>query len=297
MAARSIGTAYVSFGLVSIPVKLYSTGEASSGVGFNLLHGKCGSKLKQQYICPKDGDVVPRDQMIKGYEFAKDQYVTFTEDELKAFAEKASKTIEIVEFVPASKVDPLYFDGAYFLGPDTGGEKPYRLLGEAMKKTGRTALAKWASRGKQYIAMVRAMDKGLVLQMLHYANEVRSIDEVPIPDAELKEAELNLGVMLIEQIASDSFNPEKYEDSVKKRVLAAIDRKVQGQEVIDAEPDAPKAQIIDLMEALKASLAAAGPRAVAPAPSEPSEPAPATVTAMEDHKEPKAARPRRAAKG
>ncbi|MBL8113436.1 MAG: Ku protein, partial [Acidobacteria bacterium] len=163
MAARSIGTAYVSFGLVSIPVKLYSTGEASSGVGFNLLHGKCGSKLKQQYICPKDGDVVPRDQMIKGYEFAKDQYVTFTEDELKAFAEKASKTIEIVEFVPASKVDPLYFDGAYFLGPDTGGEKPYRLLGEAMKKTGRTALAKWASRGKQYIAMVRAMDKGLVL--------------------------------------------------------------------------------------------------------------------------------------
>ena len=129
---------------------------------------------------------------------------------------------------------------------------------------------------------------------LHYANEVRSIDEVPIPDAELKEAELNLGVMLIEQIASDTFNPEKYEDSVKKRVLAAIDRKVQGQEVIDAEPDAPKAQIIDLMEALKASLAAAGPRAVAPAPSEPS---PATVTAMEDHKEPKAARPKRAAKG
>jgi DNA end-binding protein Ku len=161
-----------------------------------------------------------------------------------------------------------------------------------MKKTGRTALAKWDSRGKQYIAMVRAMDKGLVLQMLHYANEVRSIDEVPIPDAELKEAELNLGVMLIEQIASDTFNPEKYEDSVKKRVLAAIDRKVQGQEVIDASP-MRRAQI-DLMEALKASLAAAGPRAVAPAPSEPS---PATVTAMEDHKEPKAARPKRAAKG
>jgi DNA end-binding protein Ku len=253
--------------MVSIPIRTYAAGESSAAVSFNLLHGKCKSRLKQQYVCPKDNEIVPRDQMVKGYEFQKDQYVTFTEDELKAMAEEAQKAIEITEFVPASTVDPVYFDGAYYLGPDKGGEKAYRLLNEAMKKTGRAALAKWAARGKQYLVMIRPVGSGLVMQQLLYKDEVRPISEVPIEDAEVKEPELKLAVQLVEQIASDEFRPENYEDEVRKRYHEAIQKKVEGQE-ITAAPEAPRAQIVDLMEALKASLAAksaAPPKTAAPA--------------------------------
>ena len=172
--------------------------------------------------------------MVKGYEFAKDQYVVFSEEELKAMAEEASRTIEITEFVPAAKVDPIYFEGAYYLGPDKGGERAYALLAAAMRQTGRTALAKWAARGKMYIVMVRAMEKGLVMQVLHYADEVRPITEVPIGDTAVKDAELKLAVQLVEQIAAEEFRPENYEDGVRKRYLEAIQRKVEGQEVATA---------------------------------------------------------------
>jgi DNA end-binding protein Ku len=255
MPARSIGTGTLSFGMVSIPIRTYAAGESAAAVSFNLLHGKCKSRLKQQYVCPKDNEIVPRDQMVKGYEFQKEQYVTFTEDELKAMAEEAQKAIEITEFVPASTVDPVYFDGAYYLGPDKGGDKAYRLLNEAMKKTGRAALAKWAARGKQYLVMIRPVGNGLVMQQLLYKDEVRPFSEVPIEDAEVKETELKLAVQLVEQIASDEFRPENYEDEVRKRYHEAIQKKVEGQE-ITAAPEAPRAQIVDLMEALKASLAA-----------------------------------------
>ena len=245
----------LSFGMVSIPIRMYAAGESASAVSFNMLHAKCKSRLKQQYVCTKDGDIVPRDQTVKGYEFSKDQYVTFTDDEIKAMAEEAQKAIEITEFVPAGKVDPVYFDGAYYLGPDKGGEKAYKLINEAMKLTGRAALAKWAARGKQYLVLIRPVDKGLVMQQLLYKDEVRPISEVPIEDAEVKEPELKLATQLIEQIANDEFKPENYEDEVRKRYHEAIQRKVEGQEVITAS-EAPKtAQIIDLMEALKASLA------------------------------------------
>ena len=257
MPARSIGTGTLSFGMVSIPIRTYAAGESAAAVSFNLLHGKCKSRLKQQYVCPKDNEIVPRDQMVKGYEFSKEQYVTFTEEEIKAMAEEAQKAIEITEFVPASKVDPVYFDGAYYLGPDKGGEKAYRLLNEAMKKTGRAALAQWAARGKQYLVMIRPVGNGLVMQQLLYKDEVRPISEVPIEDAEVKEAELKLATQLIEQIAADEFRPENYEDEVRKRYHEAIQKKVEGQEITSA-PEAPRAQIIDLMEALKASLAAKG---------------------------------------
>jgi DNA end-binding protein Ku len=266
MPARSIGTGTLSFGMVSIPIRTYAAGESSAAVSFNLLHGKCKSRLKQQYVCPKDNEIVPRDQMVKGYEFQKEQYVTFTEDELKAMAEEAQRAIEITEFVPASTVDPVYFDGAYYLGPDKGGEKAYRLLNEAMKKTGRAALAKWAARGKQYLVMIRPVGKGLVMQQLLYKDEVRPFSEVPVEDAEVKETELKLAVQLVEQIASDEFSPENYEDEVRKRYHEAIQKKVEGQE-ITAATEAPRAQIVDLMEALKASLAAkaaAPPKSAAP---------------------------------
>jgi len=258
-----MSTATISFGLVTVPIRLYAASETQSAVSFNLLHDKCHSRLKQQYICPKDEEIVGRDQMVKGYEFSKDQYVVFTEDEIKSMAEEASKTIEITEFVPLAKVDPIYFEGAYYLGPDKGGEKAYRLLSEAMRQTGRCALAKWAARGKQYLTLMRPIDNGIIMQVLHYADEVRPFSEIPVGDAAVKEPELKLAVQLIEQIATDEFKPESYVDDVRARYHEAIQRKVEGQEVTSAAaPEAPKGQIIDLMEALKASLAQKGPRAV-----------------------------------
>lgn len=282
MAARSLSTGTISFGLVTVPIRLYSASETAAAVSFNMLHGKCGSRLRQQYICPKDEEIVTRDQMVKGYELAKDQYVTFTEDELKAMAEETSKTIEIEEFVPIAKVDPIYFEGAYYLGPDKGGEKAYKLLAEAMRRTGRCALAKWAARGKGYLVLLRPIDNGLVMQVLHYADEVRSFDEVPVGDAVLRDTEMKLAVQLIEQISTDEFHPENYQDEVRARYNEAIQRKVEGQEVTAAAPEQPRGQIIDLMEALKASLAAkggapakaaAGPTRVAAEPTRASKPA------------------------
>jgi DNA end-binding protein Ku len=258
MAARSLSRGTLSFGLVTVPIQLYSASESSAAISFNLLHAKCNSRLKQQYICPKDDEIVPRTDMVKGYEFAKDQYVVFSEEELKAMAEESSRTIEITEFVPASKVDPIYFEGAYYVGPDKGGERAYALLAAAMRQTGRSALAKWAARGKMYLVMVRAVEKGLVMQVLHYADEVRPISEVPIGDTAVKEAELKLAVQLVEQIAAEEFRPDQYEDGVRKRYLEAIQRKVEGQEVAAAPAEEQPAQIIDLMEALKASLARGG---------------------------------------
>ena len=258
MPARSLSKGTLSFGLVTVPIQLYSASETSAAISFNLLHAKCNSRLKQQYICTKDEEIVPRSDMVKGYEFAKDQYVVFSEEELKAMAEEASRTIEITEFVPASKVDPIYFEGAYYLGPDKGGERAYALLAAAMRQTGRSALAKWAARGKMYLVMVRAVEKGLVMQVLHYADEVRPISEVPIGDTAVKDAELKLAVQLVEQIAAEEFRPEQYEDGVRKRYLEAIQRKVEGQEVAASPSEEAPAQIIDLMEALKASLARGG---------------------------------------
>jgi DNA end-binding protein Ku len=255
--ARAISGATISFGLVSIPVKLYAATQASAGVSFNLLHGKCGSRLKQQYICPRDNELVGRDDMVKGYEFAKDQYVTFTPEELKALEEKATQSIDIAEFVPLSAIDPVYFDRPYYLGPEKGGDKAYLLLAEAMRESGRAALARYAARGKQYLVMLRpsADGRALILQQLLYADEVRPMAEVPLPDGEVKEPELKLAKQLIDQIASETFDPTQYHDDVRERIHADIERKVQGQDITEgAEPPAEPARIIDLMAALKASL-------------------------------------------
>jgi DNA end-binding protein Ku len=255
MAARAIGTAAVSFGLVSIPVKLFTTQESGGSLSFHWLHG-CGSRVKQQYWCPRDERVAPREELVKGYEFQKGQYVTFSPEELRALEEAGSETIEISEFLPLESVDPLYYEKAYYLGPDKGGDKPYRLLAEAMRKTGRAALARWAARGKQYLVLIRPFRDGLVMQQLRYADEVKSFDEIDRGQAAVKPAELDLAVQLVEQIESEGFHPERYDDAVKHRIEAAIRRKVEGAEAIAVEPAAaPEAKIIDLMDALRASLA------------------------------------------
>src|SRR5512141_3262682 len=218
MTARSIASLTISFGLVSIPVKLYSATESSKAVSFNLLHKGCGSRLKQQYICVKEEVVVPREQMVKGYEFSKDQYVVFTPEELKALEEAGTGMAEITEFVPLESVDPVYFDKAYYLGPDKGGAKPYALLARALRESSRCALGRWAARGKQYIVMIRPVEDGLVMQQLLYAGEVRSMKELEIPKTEVKPAELKLAQQLIEQQASDTFDPSAYTDDVAARV-------------------------------------------------------------------------------
>jgi DNA end-binding protein Ku len=277
MSARALGNASISFGLVSIPVKLYTASNTSSAISFNLMHRKCGSRLKQQYICSKEETVVSRDDMVKGYEFNKDQYVLFTEEELKAFEEQATQTIEVTEFVPIDKVDPVYYDKPYYLGPDKGGAKPYRLLTEVMKETGRVALAKYAARGKQYLVMLRPSGEGLVMQQLLYADEVRSFSEVPLDTAEVKDGELKLARLLVEESSSDTFRPEAYEDEVRKRVQEALDRKVQGGQFSVTASPKKGGEIVDLMEALRASLGKprkAAPKAVASAERKPPRSAP-----------------------
>ena len=258
MSARPIAVATVSFGLVSVPIKLYSAAEPKSKVSFNWVHKDCGSRLKQQYVCKKDGEVVEREDMVKGYEFAKDQYVLFTPDELKALEEKATETIDIAEFVPAGQVERLYLSKTYYLGPDKGGERAYRLLSQAMRETGLSALARYAARGKQYLVLVRPMGDGLVMEQLHYADELRSFSEVPLGEGTVKDEELQLAVQLVRQAASDEFKPETYQDDVRNRMMEQIQRKIEGEEITAAPAEEPQTQIIDLMEALRASIAKSG---------------------------------------
>ncbi len=231
MSARPIASGTISFGLVSIPIKLYAAADASAGVSFNMLHAKDSARLKQQYTCTKDGEIVPRDQMVKGYEFSKDRYVTFTPEELKALEEQSTQAIEVVEFVPIAKVDPVYFDRSYYVGPDKGGAKAYALLSEVMKDTKRVALARYAARGKMYLVMLRPFENGIVMQQLMYADEVRSFTEVPLEPADVSPKELDLARLLVEQRATETFKPETYEDDVKKRVLGLIQKKVDGQDI------------------------------------------------------------------
>lgn len=258
MSARAIGSATIAFGMVSIPVKLYTSTEASKYISFNQLHKECGARLKQQLVCPQHGPV-ERDDIVKGYEYARGQYVVFTPEELKALEEEATYSIDIAEFVPAQAVDRVYLDKVYYLGPDRGGARAYRLLSQALQETGRAALAQYAARGKQYLVLVRPAQSGLVMEQLRYAEEVRSFSEVPIEEIEVKKTELDLAVQLVEQAASNEFHPERYQDAVRKRVLELIERKVAGEE-ITVEPAAQPAgaKVIDLMEALKASLESQG---------------------------------------
>ncbi len=265
MAARSIASLTISFGLVSIPVKLYSATETSRSISFNLLHKACGSRLRQQYFCVKEDVPVSREDMAKGYEFAKDQYVMFSPEELKALEEAGTQAADITEFIPQSSIDPVYYDKAYYLGPDKGGAKPYALLARALKESGRCAIGRWAARGKQYIVLIRAVDdgfvEGLVMQQLMYAGEVRSMKDIDIPKMEVRDAELKLAQQLIEQQSAEKFDPAAYKDEVRERIEAAVQKKVEGQEITMAEAPEQGAQVIDLMDALRAGAGRESARA------------------------------------
>jgi DNA end-binding protein Ku len=254
MPARSISTATISFGLVSIPTRLYTTNETGADIHFNMLHDADGARLKQQYICTQCNEIVDRDHTVKGYEHAKNQYVVFSAEELKALDAVATQTIAIEEFVPATAVDPLWIDKSYYLGPDKGGERAYKLIHDAMIETGLVGIASYSARGKQYIVALRPFNDGLIMHQLRYAEEVKPWAEVPLPEMpEIKPAELGLAKQIIQQIAHETFAPEKYQDEVQTRMRELIAQKVEGQEITVA-PEAPSGKVIDLMEALKASL-------------------------------------------
>jgi DNA end-binding protein Ku len=256
MAARSIGSLTVSFGLVAIPVKLYTATQTGNAISFNLLHKTCGSRLRQQYLCQKEGVVVERDDMVKGYEFAKDQYVRFTPEEIKALEEVGTHSVEISEFVPIESVDPVYYDKTYYLAPDKGAAKPYALLTEALKASGRCGVGRWAARGKGYLVILRPIGDVLAMQQLHYAADVRRADELEVPRTEVKPAELKLAQQLIEQQTAGKFDAAAYKDEVRARLETEIQKKVEGKEisVSEAAPEG-EGKVIDLMEALRASLA------------------------------------------
>ena len=260
MAARAIGSGTISFGLVSIPIKLY-TAAVSGGVSFNHLHAKCGSRIKQQTFCPTCNETVERSALVRGYEFAKDQYVQFKDEELKSLEAEASKIIDLTEFVPLHKVDPIYFDKTYYLGPDKGGEKAYRLLADVLAKTDRVALAKYIMRGKENLVLIRPAQSGLMLHTMYYVDEVRDFSEIEKgQEAKIKEGELELGIRLIDELSNEEFKPENYKDEYRLQVLDLVDKKVEGKEITAAAPQAQRAQVIDLMEALKASLAKKAPK-------------------------------------
>ena len=264
MPARAIDTATISFGLVSIPIKIYSTSEPSHEIHFHLIHEGCGERLKQQYTCPRHG-VVDRDEMTKGYELTKGNFVELEKQELKALEAVASDEVAIREFVPASAIDPIFVDRTYYLGPDKGGERAYGLLRDALDKAELVGVASYSARGKQYVVMVRPFEDGLAMHQLRYADEVKPWSEVPLGKLpKSAPAELGLASQIIEQLEHDAFDASSYEDEVKDRVRKLIAKKAKGGEIV-AAPEAPKPVVTDLMEALKASLA--GERE-APAPDD-----------------------------
>jgi DNA end-binding protein Ku len=255
MAARAISSGTITFGLVSIPIKLY-TATQSKSVRFSMLHGKDKAKLKQQYICSSCDEIVTRDQTVRGYEHTRDQYVLVSEEELKALEKKSDRTIEIEEFVPIAQVDPIFFEHSNLLGPDKGGTKPYRLLCQAMIDTAQVAIGRFSTRGREQLVLLRPTADGLVMHGLFYADEVRSFADIDLGETvEFKDAELALAKQLVETLSAEKFDASRYRDDYRTVLLEAIDRKVAGEEITAPPKPQAREQIIDLVAALKKSIA------------------------------------------
>jgi DNA end-binding protein Ku len=249
------GTGILSFGLVAIPVRIH-TATKSESVSFHLLHHKCGSRVRNRYNCPVCKDVVEREDLVRGFQHAKDQYVQITEEELESLEAEANKSIDLKEFIPLASVDPVYFENTHYLGADKGGEKAYRLLADAMTKSNRVAIAELVSRGKEQLVLIRPYRKGLVMHTMYHADEVRDFKKVPKGEnVKVSAKELELGVGLIDRLTSEEFNPENYKDEYRIRVLGMLDEKSKGKDIVIDKASAPKhSQVIDIMEALKRSM-------------------------------------------
>jgi len=254
MASRPIGSGNISFGLVSIPVKLFSA-TRSRAVSFNLLHAKDLSRIQQKIYCPADDAIIDRSELVRGFEFEKGRYVTFTDDELKKLEARNEHAIEITEFLPLERVDPVYFEESYYLGSEAKAAKAYRLLADAMSQSGRVALGRFTMRGKEHLVLIRPFGKGLMLHTVYYSDEVRPAEDVDQAENEpVREAELTLAKRLIDELTGKDFDPSKYHDHYRERVLEVAQQKVEGQQVTEAPPEPRRGQVIDLMSALKASL-------------------------------------------
>lgn len=256
--ARALGSGTISFGLVSIPIRLYPA-VISERVSFHLLHAKCGNRINYQAFCPVCDKIVDRNELVKGYEFAKDQYVRVTDDELEALEGEASKAIEIAEFVPLSSVDPVYLDKAYYVGPDKGGSKSYQLLVQALAKAKRVALARFILHGKESLVLVRPVQQRLMLHTMYFHDEIKDVGEVGKGEStKIKDGELNLALRLVDELSHEEFQPKKYEDEYRRRVLEFVNRRVEGKDVTIAPVRAERGKVIDLMEALRRSLGRGG---------------------------------------
>ena len=252
MPPRALLTGSLVLGLVTVPVRVY-TATSSEAIAFHLLHDRCGSRVQYRSFCPTCGVAVSREELVRGFEFAKDEYVRFTEEEVKRIEEQPGRVMDVQEFVPRASVDPVYFDRTYYLGPGKGGEEAYQVLRRAMAELDRVAVAKYTMRGRPRLVLVRPVGEGFHLHTLHWADEVASFAEVERPDVAVRPAELNLAVRLIEDLAQPEFRPEQFADEYRERFLAAMERKRAGETLPTAEPQAPP-PTDDLMATLKKSL-------------------------------------------
>ena len=255
MVERAMGSGVISFRMVSIPVKIFSSVNRSEQIRFNMLR-KDGSRLKQQYISLADGEVIEREDRAEGYEFAKGQYVLLSDEEMKAMDVRFKNEIEIVEFVPAEAIAPTHMERVHYVGPNLGTARSYQLLKEAMRETGKSALARYGARGKQYLVLLHPLEHALIMIQLRYAEEIREFSDVEIPEVEIEERELKFAIQLVEQASYEEFHTENYQDEVRGHMIDVIEKRVRGQQIIIASEKAPETKIIDFMEALKASLAA-----------------------------------------
>jgi DNA end-binding protein Ku len=252
--ASTVWKGHITFGLVSFPVKLYSAARSES-ISFNQLHKHDGSRIKQVLFCQAEDKPIPRSEIVKGFEYEKDRYVVIEDEEIKKVAPASAKVMEILEFVKSEQVDPIYLETSYYLAPDEAGEKPYALLFEALKKTGRVGVAKVAMHNREHIVILRPGDNGVLMHTMYFSHEIRKVDEFRTDTSLVKDKELALATSLLEALAAD-FEPEKYTDEYRDNLLRMIEAKKAGEEII-ATPEPQQAKVVDIMEALKASLAAA----------------------------------------
>ena len=264
--AASVWSGYLTFGLISMPIRLFS-GARSSGISFNMLHRDDLQRVKQQYYCPADNRVVERSEIVKGFEYRKDEYVVIDPEEIKKIEPKTAKTMEILEFVKATEVDPVYFESSYYLMPEEAGRRPYALLTKALEESEYVAIAKLTMHNREYTVFLRPHEGGMMLHTMYYEEEVRKVEGFGAPDVELKDSEVKVAHQLIEALAA-KWEPEKFHDDFQENLKKLIQTKLEGGEVAEVEQPKKLAPVVDLMAALKASLVQMEGRKKPAAPAE-----------------------------
>lgn len=288
MATRPLRSATITFGLVSIPVRFY-TATQQEDISFNLLHEPCGTKVNRKWWCPYHEEIIESSELIRGYQISKGKFVTFTDEEIDALETDDNRALDITEFVDLDQIDPVYFEKAYFLGPAAGGSKTYRLLAQAMKKQNKVALASWVSARKEHLVVLRPFNDGLILHTMYYADEVRDFGEIETESSQIRDKEVQLAEMLINELSEKNFDPLRYKDDYRERLVDRIEAKSRGENIISApdEEEPEGGEVIDIMEALRRSLKEKRPSRSRAAAKTVSAPAKKTKTA--------AAKPRAAA--